>query len=156
MAFGSLSEPENNPPVAKKKVKPTAKINRFNIGAVILIQVVLAFICVCLVNYLTAGKHIRKDLTTGGQYTLSDYSMKFLNSELLENHKDTIKIFVISKQNPLYSLRLRSVFEEYSRISAAEIEVEFIVVDDELLEFVADSRSSIFTAILAAIVFLSY
>jgi len=122
----SLSEPENNPPVTEKKVKPTARINRFNIGAVILIQVVLAFICVCLVNYLTAGKHIRKDLTAGGQYTLSDYSMKFLNSELLENHKDTIKIFVISKQNPIYSLRLRSVFEEYSRNSAAEIEVEFI------------------------------
>lgn len=121
-----ISEHDNSTPVAKKKVKSTARINRFNIGALILIQVMLAFVCVCLVNYLTAGKHIRKDLTAGGQYTLSDYSMKFLNSELLENHKDTIKIFVISKQNPIYSLRLRSVLEEYSRNSAAEIEVEFI------------------------------
>jgi hypothetical protein len=121
-----ISTTEKSPPVAKKKSQSTAKINRFNIGAIILIQVVLAFICVCLVNYLTADKHIRKDLTSGGQYSLSDYSMKFLNSELLKNHKDTIKIFVISKQNPIYSLRLRSVFEEYSRNSAAEIEVEFI------------------------------
>ncbi len=91
-----ISTTEKSPPVAKKKSQSTAKINRFNIGAIILIQVVLAFICVCLVNYLTADKHIRKDLTSGGQYSLSDYSMKFLNSELLKNHKDTIKIFVIS------------------------------------------------------------
>jgi hypothetical protein len=122
----NVSPPKNLPPVAKEKFKPTARINRFNIGVIIIVQVVLAFICICLVNYLTASKHIRKDLTTGGQYSLSDYSMKFLSSDLLQNHQDTIKIFVISKQNPVYSLRLRSIFEEYSRNSAAEIEVEFI------------------------------
>lgn len=128
----SVTNPKNPAPSEKIPAKggnkyiPTVKINRFNIGAIILIQLLLAFICVCLLNYLTAGKHMRKDLTAGSQYTLSDYSMKFLNSDLLQNHKDTIKIFVISKQNPIYSLRLRSIFEEYSRNSAAEIEVEFI------------------------------
>ena len=101
-------------------------INRIGIGTMILLQLVLAFICVCLLNYLTADKHIRKDLTAGAQYTLSDYSLKFLQSDLLKNHKDTIKVFVIAKQSPIYSQRLRTVFEEYSRNSAAEIEVEFI------------------------------
>jgi hypothetical protein len=52
--------------------------------------------------------------------------MKFLDSDLLKNHEDKIKVFVISKQDPIYNIRLRSVFEEYSRNSAAEIEVEFI------------------------------
>lgn len=122
--------PPEDQPVKKvksrSKSKSTPRINRFSIGAIILIQVILAFISVCLVNYLTSDKHLRKDLTAGGEYTLSDYSLKFLNSELLANHKDPIKIFVISKQNPIYSNRLRSVFEEYSRNAAAEIQVEYI------------------------------
>ena len=114
------SEEEGHKPIVK------TRINRLGIGAIILIQVILAFVCVCLVNYLTADKHTRKDLSAGAQYTLSDYSMKFLQSDLLKNHKDTIKIFVILKQNPVYSSRLKNVFEEYSRNSAAEIDVEFI------------------------------
>lgn len=109
-----------------KTPSSSAKINRFSIGAVILFQLILAIICVCLVNYLTSDDHLRKDLTAGGQYTLSDYSLSFLDSELLENHKDTIKIFVISKPNPIYSTRLRSLFEEYRRNAAANIEIEYI------------------------------
>ncbi len=110
----------------ESKLKPVKKINRFSIGSVILIQLVLALVCVILLNYLTADKHLRKDLTAGSQYTLSDYSLKFLQSDLLKNHKETIKIFVILKQNPMYSVRLKSLFEEYSRNSPAKIDVEFI------------------------------
>ncbi|MGJ8657518.1 MAG: hypothetical protein ACSHX6_13800 [Akkermansiaceae bacterium] len=121
-----LSKPKNLPPASKKKFIPIVKINRFNIGAMILIQVLLAFICVCLLNYLTSDKHVREDLTAGAQYTLSDYSLKFLQGEQLKNHSDPIKIFVISKQNLIYSQRLRSLFEEYSRNSTTEIDVEFI------------------------------
>lgn len=124
------SEIENLPPETsfdiEEETKPKAKINRLGIGAVIFIQVILAFVSVCLINYLTSDKHIRKDLTAGAQYTLSDYSLKFLKSDLLKKHKDPIKMFVISKQNPIYSNRLKSVFEEYSRNAAAEIDVEFI------------------------------
>ena len=121
-----LSDSKNLPPASEKKHRPTARINRLNIGAIILLQVVLAFICVCLVNYLTADKHIRKDLTAGSQYTLSDFSLDFLKSKRLEDHQDTIKIFVIAKQSPIYSQRLRSLFEEYSRNSVTKIDVEFI------------------------------
>lgn len=121
-----LSKPTDSPSEPKKKLLPIAKINRFNIGAMILIQVILAFICVCLLNYLTSGKHLRKDLTAGAQYTLSEYSLNFLKSEQLTKHKDAIKIFVISRQNSKYSQRLRSLFEEYSRNSVTQIEVEFI------------------------------
>jgi len=106
--------------------KAVTKINRFGIGTMILLQLILAFICVCLLNYLTARKHLRQDLTQGNQYTLSDYSTDFLKGKLLQGHKDTIKIFVIAKPNPRYSLRLRNLLEEYRRNAAADIEFEFI------------------------------
>jgi len=97
---------------APKNKSTTAKINRF--------------VCVCLFNYLTADKHLRKDLTHDSKYTLSEFSLDFLKGKQLQNHQGDIKIFVISKPNPLYTQRLRSLLEEYARHSAADIEVEFI------------------------------
>jgi len=110
----------------EKTLTKVTRINRFNIGTIILIQIILAFVSVCLFNYLTSDKHIRQDLTAGSQYTLSEFSLGFLKGEQVKNHPDTIKIFVIAKQNPQYTLRLRSILEEYSRNSATEIDVEFI------------------------------
>ena len=110
----------------EKTLTKVTRINRFNIGTIILVQIILAFVSVCLFNYLTSDKHIRQDLTAGSQYTLSEFSLGFLKGEQVKNHPDTIKIFVIAKQNPRYTLRLRSILEEYSRNSATEIDVEFI------------------------------
>ena len=111
---------------SKKKLTSIAKINRYSMGFIITLQIVLAFICVCLLNYLTADKHLRQDLTKGSQYTLSQLSLNFLKGEQLLNHTGSIKIFVIAKPNPLYTQRLRSLLEEYTRHAAADIEVEFI------------------------------
>lgn len=112
--------------VSEKKPSSKAKINRISIGSIIALQLVLAFICVCLLNYLTADKHLRKDLTQGSQYTLSELSLNFLKGEQLQNYKGTIKIYVISKPRPLHAERLRSLLEEYARHSAADLEFEFI------------------------------
>ncbi len=121
-----IPKPKNLAPEPKGKNKITPKINRFNIGTAIFIQIILTFICVCLFNYLTADKHLREDLTAGAQFTLSDFSLKFLKSEQLQNHADPIKVYIIAKQSPLYSQRLRSLFEEYTRNSITKIDVEFI------------------------------
>ena len=121
-----LPNSKNTPKGSGANTKATSKINRFNIGTIIFIQVVLALISVCLFNYLTADKHLRKDLTAGSQFTLSDFSLQFLKSEQLKNHADPIKVFVIAKQSKRYSQRLRSLFEEYSRNSITKIDVEFI------------------------------
>ncbi len=145
------SDPEaHSDTLTKKKNRPArklARINRFSMGSVIALQIILAFVCVCLFNYLTASKHIRKDLTAGSQYTLSGLSLDFLKGKQLEEHDGTIKIFVISKPNPLTTQRLRSLLEEYARHSAADMEIEFIdrVKDaNRLNEISAIYRKSLF------------
>ena len=123
----TLKESDSSEEKQAPKKKPSiAKINRFSMGLTITIQLILAFICVCLFNYLTADKHLRKDLTQDSKYTLSDFSLDFLKGQQLQNHNGDIKIFIIAKPSPLYTQRLRSLLEEYARHSAADIEVEFI------------------------------
>ena len=123
----TLKESDSSEEKQAPKKKPSiAKINRFSMGLTITIQLILAFICVCLFNYLTADKHLRKDLTQDSKYTLSDFSLDFLKGHQLQNHNGDIKIFIIAKPSPLYTQRLRSLLEEYARHSAADIEVEFI------------------------------
>ncbi len=106
--------------------KATTKINRIGMGTMITIQLVLAFICVVLLNYLTAPHHLRKDLTATKDFTLSEYSNQFLHSDLIQNYKGKIRIIALLKPHSPHKARIRSILEEYRRQAPNTIEFEIV------------------------------
>lgn len=114
---------ETSSPKGSTKVK---RINRFGIGFTIILQLVLALVCVFLVNYLTYPKLLRKDLTESKSFTLSEYSQNLLSSELIQDYPGKIKFIALLKPNSPHKQRIVAKLEEYTRKAPDKIEFEII------------------------------
>lgn len=131
MADKDITPETDSPP--KEKVNTISKdttavksINRFGIGFIIALQLVLALACLFLVNYLTAPHHIRKDLTESKDFTLSQYSQNLLKSDLIQNYEGKIKFIALLKPNSPHKQRIRGKLEEYRRFAPDKIEFEIV------------------------------
>ncbi len=109
-----------------EKVPTVKKINRFGIGFVIILQLVLALVCVVLINYLTAPHHLRKDLTRTKDFTLSDYTKGLLSSKLIQEYDGKIKFIALLKPHSPHRQRIRGKLEEYRRHAPDKIEIEIV------------------------------
>jgi len=131
MADTDITPEIDSPPSEKKDTMPTdtsavKRINRFGIGFIIALQLVLALACVFFVNYLTAPHHLRMDLTESKDYTLSEYSQNLLNSDLIQNYEGKIKFIALLKPNSPHKQRIRGKLEEYRRFAPDKIEFEIV------------------------------
>jgi len=115
--------------VATKAPKP---IGRLGIGSSSILQILLVFASVFLINYLSCGRSKQFDLTPRGDHSLSEKTGKFLTSSMVKERKSPIKVIAIMhpRQFAHYEdnviQRLRNVLEEYRRQSNNMIEIEFV------------------------------
>lgn len=101
-------------------------INRIGLGSLALFQLVLAFIAVILLNYLSCTNHKRFDFTIKEDFTLSPKTRNFLASSDITERSLPIKLIAVVKQQSPYYLRLRAQLENYRRFSDNHITIEFI------------------------------
>lgn len=116
----------------------TEKINRFGLGSLALFQLILAFLCVVMLNFLSCSNHKRFDLTRNADFTLAETTQNFLASPEVRERQLPIKMIAVVKQNSPYYLRIRAQLENYRRYSKNNIELEFIDPThdrDRLLDF---------------------
>ncbi len=131
--IAKTTETDSTPNASRAKVNTMPKdttavksINRFGIGFIIALQLVLAAVCVIFINYLTAPHHVRKDLTDSKDFTLSEYSQNLLQSDLIQNYEGKIKFIALLKPNSPHKQRIRGKLEEYRRFAPDKIEFEIV------------------------------
>jgi hypothetical protein len=108
----------DQPPTPDSKPTPRP-IRRWGIGVNVLLQVVLSLALFLLVNYLSYTHFLRRDLTPGRDYSLSDQSLNYIR----KLNKD-VHITVIASGASDLMKNTRILVEEYRRAKRSRIHVD--------------------------------
>jgi len=116
-----MSEPSSEP-----KGKPARPVNRWGIGTLSVIQLVLVAVILIALNYLAARHFARTDLSREAAYTLSPATERYLKAESLKSRTTPVKwIMAFRRSSPFYE-RVRALAEEYERLSDGKISLEVV------------------------------
>jgi hypothetical protein len=108
------------------KPKRPSRPNRFGIGFLSVLQIVLVLIAVMFLNYLSSQNYYRADYSRSADYSLSSSSKNYLRGPEIKQRERPVKwTMVFRRSSPLYA-RVRALAEEYERISGGKIELEVI------------------------------
>ena len=108
------------------KPKRPSRPNRFGIGILTILQVVLLLAAVVFLNYLASQNHSRADFSRTADYTLSSSSKNYLRGAALTERERPVKwTMVFRRSSPFYE-RVRALADEYARVSNRKIELEVI------------------------------
>ncbi len=106
--------------------KPARPLNRWGLGTLSVLQIVLLAVILIALNYLAVHHFTRLDLSREAAYTLSPSTKSYLESPALGGRKEPIKwIMAFRRSSPFYE-RVRALAEEYSRLSDGKIQLEIV------------------------------
>lgn len=111
---------------ADKKPSKTRPINRWGVGTLSLLQIVLFVVIFLAVNYLGNVRYKRSDLSRSGDYTLSNVSRRLLASDDFQRRTEPVKLIVACRRSSSFYDRVRSLSEEYARLSNGKVSLELI------------------------------
>jgi len=111
------------PPAAENPARP---VNRWGIGTLSMLQIVLLALTLIALNYLTARHYTRIDLSRESNYTLSSATRRYLASDALASRAKPVKwVMAFRRSHPFYE-RVRVLAEEYARLSHGKIHLEVV------------------------------
>lgn len=90
------------------------------------VQICLILIVVIAANYLSCTHHKRYDLTEKKDFTLSDFSQKFLSSPTLQKRESPLRVFAVMRRTSPHYTRIYHLLDEYGRMSGKAINLEFV------------------------------
>ncbi|MEI6653668.1 MAG: Gldg family protein [Verrucomicrobiota bacterium] len=114
---------EATPTPLAKAARP---VNRWGIGTLSVVQIVLVAVTLVALNYLTASHFKRIDLSRDGNYSLSPASTRYLESAALSNRGKPVKWIMACRRSTAFYERIRVLAEEYQRHSQGKITLELI------------------------------
>jgi len=131
------SSQKNNP---AEKTKPKSSFKRFDIKAMVALQLVAAIVLLIIINYFSSRYAQRIDLTQHSDFTLSELSTKYLSSDAFSKRKDPVKIIVAFRKSSPHYARISALIENYESRANGKIEVEYVdpIRDAERARQVAD------------------
>lgn len=92
----------------------------------VIIQISLFVAAVVAANYLSCTNHKRYDLTEKRNFSLSDFSEKFLKGKMLQEHQSPVQAMVVMRRTSPHYSRVYHLLDEYQRIAGDAIKLEFI------------------------------
>lgn len=107
-----------------------ASTRRANIGANVLLQIVLAAVVLVMLNYLSMRHYHTFDLTEQNIYTLSEQTHNVLRSL----PRDVDLIVMMSQGDPLFA-RTQEMLDKYREVAGERLNVRFIDPDQDQTEF---------------------
>lgn len=116
-----MSESLQDPPK-----KPARALNRWRVGSLSVIQVILFVLIVIAANYLASQYYERRDLSRTEDYTLSPATVRYLQSDAVKNRKDPIRWIIAYRKSADFYERIRVLADEYARVSGGKIELRII------------------------------
>lgn len=91
-----------------------------------IINLILLIICCVCLNYLSCHRHASRDLNQDQRYSLASQSLRFLQSEGVQQRQNPLKVtFVFRRNTPYYSC-MRAMLEDYQRQSGGKVVFEMI------------------------------
>ncbi len=106
--------------------KPARPLNRWGLGVLSILQIVLLAVILVALNYLAASHYARVDLSREAAYTLSPSTKRYLKDTALGGREKPVKwIMVFRRSSPFYE-RVRALAEEYERLSHGKIVLEVV------------------------------
>jgi hypothetical protein len=106
--------------------KRHSRPSRIGLGTLSVFQIVLFLAVVIFANYIASHYSYHADFSRAGDFTLSSSTKNFLGSEALSKRGRPVKwVMVFRRSAPFYE-RIRSLAEEYARLSDEKIELEII------------------------------
>jgi hypothetical protein len=113
-------------PISESNEKPARPLNRWGMGTLSVLQIVLLAVIVIALNYLAVHHYFRSDLSRGGDYSLSPATKRYLSNKPLSDRAKPVKwIMAFRRVSPFYE-RVRALAEEYARLSNGRIELEVV------------------------------
>lgn len=113
-------------PVSETPAKPARPLNRWGTGTLSVLQIVLMAVFLIALNYVASPHFKRWDLTREGTYSLSSATTRYLADPAVTGRAKPVKwILVFRRSAPLYD-RVRTIAEEYERVSGRKIELEVV------------------------------
>lgn len=123
-----MTEDSTQPP-EPAAAKPARPVNRWGIGTLSALQVVLLTAILAALNYLGGQHYSRADLSRDGAYSLSPATTRYLTSEAVTGRTEPVKWIIAFRRgpgsSPFYE-RVRALAEEYQRLSGGKIELEIV------------------------------
>ncbi len=111
---------------SKEMAPPPSPVKRLGIGVRALTQLALAFLVLICAFYLGMTQIWRKDLTQGADFTLSDTTVKLLESDQLQKREQPVKIIAALRKTSPHYARLRTLAEEYDRLGGDQLEIDYL------------------------------
>ncbi len=111
---------------ASANSSPARPVKRAGQTVNVIVQVVLFVIALAAANYLSCSKHQRYDLTEKRNFTLSDFSQKFLKSSAFQSRTSPVQTFVVMRRTSPHYSRVYHLLDEYQRLAGNAIKLEFI------------------------------
>jgi len=115
--------PESEP--AKDTAPPARPLNRWGIGTMSALQIVLLAALLLAVNFISLRHHQRIDASREGAYTLSSATTRYLRDGIGEREQPIRWTLAFRRSNPYYE-RVRALAEEYQRWSRGAIVLEVV------------------------------
>ena len=113
-------------PSSKPQGKTARPLNRWGLGTLSVLQIVLLAITLIALNYLAVHHFTRVDLSREAAYTLSPSTRNYLNDKTISGREKPIKwIMTFRRSSPFYE-RVRALAEEYAHLSNGKIQLEIV------------------------------
>lgn len=108
------------------KNKPIHQLNRWGMGSLSAIQIILLGVILIALNYLAIHHYSRADLSRSEDYSLSKATKNYLASPAITGRTNPIKwIMAFRRTSPFYD-RVHAIAEEYERLSKGKIVLEIV------------------------------
>lgn len=92
----------------------------------LIINLIFLSLFVLALNYISCSRYSRKDLTLDQRYSLSEHTIKFLSSDLLQKRENPVKLIFAFKRTTENYTRMRALLEDYERYSDNKIDLECV------------------------------
>lgn len=101
-------------------------VRRAGKGIIVAIQIVLFVIVIIAANYLSCANHQRYDLTERKDFSLSDFSGKYLHSDTIQKRKAPLQIIAVMRRTSPHYNRIYHLLDEYARLGKNAVTLELI------------------------------
>lgn len=113
-------------PVSETQAKPARPLNRWGTGTLSVLQIVLLAVTLIALNYMAATHVKRWDFSRDGAYTLSSATTRYLKGEAVADREKPVKWIMVFRRSSSFYARVRTIAEEYARLSGGKIELEVV------------------------------
>lgn len=113
-------------PDSSTSISAARPVRRAGKSIIVFIQLILFVIVIVAANYLSCTNPKRHDLTQRKDFSLSDFSEKYLNSASIQKRESPVQMIAVIRRSSPHYTRIYHLLDEYSRLGKNAVQLEFV------------------------------